>query len=74
VLETLLAERTGYSARMTESEHSPVESARPELGRRDSPDTIRPDTDANEEPDHKLPADEQQQPPPPPPPERPAEG
>jgi hypothetical protein len=27
------------------TEHDPVESARPSLGRRDEPDTIRPDTD-----------------------------
>jgi hypothetical protein len=35
------------------AEHDPVESARPTVGRRDQPDTIRPDVD--DQPDRKLP-------------------
>ena len=40
---------------MTESEHDPSESARPSLGRRDQPDALRPDADADR-PDRKLPS------------------
>ncbi|TQM03144.1 hypothetical protein [Pseudonocardia kunmingensis] len=41
---------------MTDSEHDPVESARPSLGRRDQPDALRPDAEPG--PDRKLPPDD----------------
>jgi hypothetical protein len=40
---------------MTESEHDPVESARPSIGRRDRPDALR--LGADDRADRKLPAD-----------------
>lgn len=52
---------------MTDSEHEPVESARPTLGRRDQPDALRPDTDPDDGPDHKLPPDQDTPRPAPPP-------
>jgi hypothetical protein len=41
---------------MTEREHDPVESARPTIGGRDTPDALRPDLDRDS--DRKLPEDE----------------
>ena len=41
---------------MTYSEHDPVQSARPELGRSDAPDAIRPG--ATDEPHRKLPPED----------------
>jgi hypothetical protein len=46
---------------MTEREHDPVESARPSIGGRDTPDALRPDTDR--EPDKTLPDQETEEPP-----------
>lgn len=45
---------------VTEREHEPAESARPSVGPRDQPDAIRPDTE--EEPDRKLPPDDEDEP------------
>jgi hypothetical protein len=39
------------------TEHDPVESARPSIGRRDQPDAIRPDSDTEDRPHRKLPPD-----------------
>jgi hypothetical protein len=48
---------------MTESEpdpaeRSPVESARPSIGRRDEPDALRPD--AEDRPHHTIPPDQEE--------------
>jgi hypothetical protein len=49
---------------MTESEHAPAESARPELDRGDAPDALRPDApdasrpDTDEANDRTLPPDD----------------
>lgn len=42
---------------MTESEHDPVESARPSLDRRDQPDAMRPG--AEDTPDRKIPPEDE---------------
>jgi hypothetical protein len=50
---------------MPEREHEPAESARPSVGPRDQPDAIRPDgdpPDSEEEPDRKLPSDDEDEP------------